>query len=192
MPTTIGIIGAVGREPGQLTNKLFMAMVSKTRWIITAKLKLALEDVVLVGGGGAWSGHLLVTSTEHVAIHLFLEHHCGLNLFFPCGFGGRLFPKFIGTEFLSDPARITNQCHERFRRVVDFDPRHEIQDATNGGAVVSIQQGFEARNAAIAGNSDVLIAFSWAESGAPVYGDAFQIWSQSTARSKIHISLHSL
>jgi hypothetical protein len=56
MPTTIGIIGAVGREPGKITNQLFTAMVDKAKWIITAKLKLVWNDVELVGGGGAWSG----------------------------------------------------------------------------------------------------------------------------------------
>lgn len=151
----IGIIGTAGRgdDYAKLDLDLFVEMHE-------AALKLAEQlsngtDLHLISGGAGWA--------DHIAVSLYIAGYAkaGLTLHLPA--------KFENNEFVGGrDASTDNYYHEKFSRKCypnETFSREFITLAIKNGAHTTVSDGFIARNALVARDSDYLIALTFGNKG---------------------------
>jgi hypothetical protein len=162
----IGIIGTAGRhEDGKrLDAKSYTRMQDTLHEIITDAGGLGNTDFV-VSGGAAWA--------DHLAVWMACEHNARLSLHFPCvfvpGSGTINRPGYRdnGLRGIKNPGRTANYYHYMFGKKVfgDLDGSlNQIQEALKKTTTIStVSGGFFARNRLVAGESTLLIVFTFGD-----------------------------
>lgn len=170
MECSFAIIGTAGRgdkvnpeqsDSRRLTKHHFEAMCECARLLLKEFNSTNYKVDTLVSGGAAWS--------DHVAVRLFLNKEISkLRLYLPCKFD------FEKREFDQTPlneserargystGELANRLHQRFTRKVGFNSLTDICLAKNRGAVISVHNGFYARNAKVA-ESDIILAMTFGD-----------------------------
>lgn len=178
----VAVVGTAGRAKdfeSHLTHDLFEDMVR----LVETKV---LPDTILVSGGAAWA--------DHVAVTLFLRGKVsGLELHIPCGWDAKS-TQFIDTgayHWAANPGRTANAYHRSFSKTIGRSSLSEIAFAQEKGAVLTMHNGFHARNTVIARECDRAVCLTWADGDAPTDGGSLDTWRKCT-KPKEHISLLSL
>jgi hypothetical protein len=160
--TCLGIIGTAGRreDAAKLTPIVLarMGAVAQTAAITLGATKL-------VSGGAAYA--------DHLAIHLFLRGQVmDLLLHLPVAFAYGCYDEGCSS------GRACNHYHRQFREQTGHDSLQDITDALKRGAGFTIEHGptkgyssMFARNAKVAASADILLAFTFGESGFPALKD---------------------
>lgn len=189
----LGVIGTAGRQGDG--DKLNAAMFDKM--LAAARAVLRHYDCqYVVSGGAAWADHVAVRLALTGAIppqHLLLR--------FPAEFLDG------GFDEQSRDGATANHYHRLFSMAAQIDSIAEIRQVIALGAIASINRGgFKARNADVAADSDVLLAFTFGK--APFWmakataqgstaaglkpGGTAHTWDMCRSRHKIHISLQPI
>ncbi|MCZ8254979.1 MAG: UvrD-helicase domain-containing protein [Polaromonas sp.] len=182
----VAVIGTAGRDKSRHFDRpLWDQMVEDLRRRVGSK-------DVLVSGGAAWA--------DHLAVRMFLDGAvAGLRLYLPSPFDTR--SKRFEAPAGSGPSSgsVSNYYHERFQALTGIDSRSEIAQAIALGAISSaqpLQSGFGglfARNAQIAQDSAVLLAYTWFAGDAPDPSSTGtrNTWDQFKGQ-RAHVSLDAL
>lgn len=182
----VSIIGTAGRDKTKVFSKeLFNKMVAAAKYILAN-----LTDVTLVSGGAAWA--------DHVAVKLFLEGFTSkLILHLPCKWDNGKFIDNGNFDWRINPGRTANYYHGKFSEVLEqtstgiyFDTLSEIDAAIKKGAIITVNNGFHARNNLVA-QSEYLIAFTWSQNNSPTDGGTLDTWNKSNGQ-KYHVCLQIL
>lgn len=200
------IIGTADPQIQQMTAMLYQQMLqTASTWV--AQLGIAKTKIRLISGGAALS--------DHLAVDLFLQseakevpesdRYAGLTLFLPCRFdlekqqyednglrGYRTWQK--------NPGQLANVYHRRFSQMLGG-CRNTLQEISmvatahaDKAKLDSTKFGFHARNSAVAGMADYMLAFTWQVTKEPVEGGTSDTWKKAAARARKreHICLWDL
>lgn len=174
--TMIAIIGTAGRGAEQVDRSLYALMVSKA-WEIVQRY----PDPHLVSGGAAVA--------DHVAVTLHLLHKVPLTLHLPAEWNHST-KQYTGSK----NAATANYYHHRFSKNIVGDEQKTLttlDSLLSGNEVIhTVSKDFWARNALVAKDAEVTIAFTWGETQPPAGGTA-HTWGLCKG-TKIHISLQGL
>lgn len=186
----IGVIGSAGRkDDSRLLNRTVYDMMYGT--LIADLMNFKGAELTLVSGGAAYA--------DHLAVRTFLEQPIpisALHLHLPSEFKNS---KFNPNDRDGSTA---NFYHKQMERVTAIDSLLQLQLAIDKGAVVSVSNGFLARNLLV-GKVDVLIAFTFGRSSGTYSsgtaelsglkdGGTAHTWDHSSAPVKIHHNIHEL
>jgi hypothetical protein len=173
-----GIIGTAGRDKAKpMTPALW-------RWMVNDAIERLdrSHEVHLVSGGAAWA--------DHLAVWLFLDGLAtGLTLHLPAPFDGT---RFIGPQDSS--ASAANYYHREFSRVIGLDSLAMLDQAIEGGALITQEpssngyQGMIRRNAKVARDATTLIAYTFGRNKKPDNGGTADTWSKCMGE-RIHVPL---
>jgi hypothetical protein len=157
---TIAVIGTAGRgaDAGRVTADLWPLMERDCALRI-AELAPALSappgSLRLVTGGAPWADHLAVRLWRAGA-------GAGLRLCLPAAPTDRGFDP-------EDPVGASmNAAHAAFEAATGVPGLAELRAARQAGAALSVHPGRSARNAAVAGDADAVLAYTFATSPAPL------------------------
>jgi hypothetical protein len=199
---TVGIIGTAGRGDDEylLTDKMFQCMIEEAYRIITREWKLQPKQTKLISGESSWA--------DHVAVRLFVQNETkhdmkkfhGLDLYLPCELNNvtkQFQDKKGSTHWSANPGKYLNTLHYRFSRKLKLGTKsplssiHELFEAKDKGATITVKNGFHMRNDLVALHSQYLIAFTFApkNSNIPKDGGTLYTWNKSKAKHKKHINL---
>lgn len=198
----VAIVGSAGRldDADRMRPELWRSMVERARGWVRAVASGA-SSVELVSGGSAFA--------DHLAVRLLLDGQArGLTLHLPAAFD-REARRFAGDA--SSPGTRLNALHQAFARATGTPSLDELAEAIGRRASVACHThaGFDARNRAIAGDCDVLLAFTFGAASCDVRpgrrgwqdaagaglksGGTARTWeAPGRARRKIHVSLATL
>lgn len=178
-----GIIGSVEDMSSDMFQKMKQIVLQ-----ILERLRLPLEEIVLVSGGSPFM--------DHVAVSLFLDHpkqFQGLQLFLPCNYR-------IANEklvFLNNRAQFYNcgkilrSSHAKFQRQCHISSCQDLAKALALGATTRVHlDGFYARNAQLAMQCEYLVVGTF-DSRLPKNKGLLKTWCKCP-NLKIHIPLHLL
>ncbi len=152
---TLAVIGTAGRgtDAVHLTKDTLILMFGVAQSFAT----LLYADRV-VSGGAAWA--------DSLAVSLYLRDIVpNLTLHLPAPFSFRAYDE-------TDAGRTANRYHVRAKMVHGLDSLDEIQQAILKGAQVTTEDGpgmapFFIRNAKVAADADVMLAFTYGVKGQP-------------------------
>lgn len=187
----LGIIGTAGRQSdGALLNR-----ESYAHMVAIAEQVARTHGVrALVSGGAAWADHVAVGL---VALGTFEPR--ALTLHLPAG----LRPDGTFEETRNGGA--SNHYHRLFRRSAAVRSAEELAAVAAKGATITVSDGFFARNARVADDADILLAFTFGEG--PAWegihhaahidaraaglkdGGTAHTWTRCRAGLKIHVRL---
>jgi hypothetical protein len=176
MSRVIAVIGTAGRDKN-------IALAEKHWDFMAHTIYEELQPTdVLVSGGAAWA--------DHVAVWAYLNDLCaGLILHLPAPFNGR----FQGEYRTSGNA--CNYYHEKFGRVMGFDPWAHIIAAIEKGADITEQPvamgyaAMAARNRFVAHDCTHMVAFTFGEGDVPADGGTKITWDMAANKLRSHVSL---
>lgn len=176
----IGIIGPSGRNGkiSKITKTKYQKMIDNaSKKIQELKDATNADEITLVSGGAALS--------DHIAVELYLKGAANnLILHLPCGWSEKhcnfindqkSINDFFGGERKLSTSDKANNLHKLFSSHLQKKSLEEIQLAIEKGAQIFVWKGFYARNAKIAKESDILLAFSFGDS---VEGGTKNTWDQ--------------
>ena len=176
----ISIIGSAGRNDDK--DKLDMEVYYKMYNTADIKLNeiikeydLNYKDIELISGGSSYA--------DHIAIYLYFKYHkdgIKLTLHLPYN--------FVNGSFTN---KTLNNYHEIFSTKCSINSLLHIQVAITSGAKYYVHNGYHDRNLYV-GNTDYLIAFTFAKNGTLKPGGTKHTWDNSSCKNKIHYDIASL
>lgn len=180
--TTVSIIGTSGRA-GNISKELYTKMISAS---ITYLKSLALESIVLVSGGAAFS--------DHIAVHIFLHKDeyqlniIDLQLDLPCKFDMDTckFEDNGNSDWKDNPGKVANYYHDKFNIVTNNNSYNDLYKVINMDTKIHLHKGFHSRNQHVA-KSDYMLAFTFGKNH-PEDGGTKHTWNLCKGK-KFHISL---
>lgn len=194
---SLGIIGTAGRgsDRPRLSMNTFSRMVHKAEEVANQ-----VNAVMLVSGGAAWA--------DHVAVYLALHGPFAprvLTLHLPGPIENGELGGLGGATFTGSDGPTATHYHQAFRRNTGIDGLKDIYTVQQNGAICTVSRGFLARNARVANDSSVLLAFTFgkgppwqpqtfsrgttAQAAGLKDGGTARTWNASKASVKIHIPL---
>lgn len=199
---SIAIVGTAGRAPDhrRLTGAHWWAMTADAHARVADLLAargLGPAEARLISGGAAWADHLAVRLWRAGAA-------AALTLHLPAGLAPYSYRRDTAV------GRSMNHFHHRFAARTGVDSLVELADAAHQGAHVAIHDGRAARNAAVAGAADAVLAYTCpgtqvltAAPGTPAFADpslagilepgtADTWWRATGARIKVHVPVGTL
>ena len=172
-------MGTAGRRPTsdlctkELFDKAYNACANKISILVPLP-----EDRILVSGGAA--------VIDHIAVKMFLY-----------GFAPKLIlhlpAKFENGAFTgSRDAETSNYYHRLMKSRSGIDGLADIDRAIRLGAVISVSDGFFARNNMVANSKHIIAETFSTTDDTPADGGTLHTWNKSKSTSKHHINLYNV
>ena len=136
---------------------------------------------------------------DHLAVTLFLQGQVpALTLHLPAPWKPDVKACFVeDLKVKGDPGNTSNKYHREFSKKLKENTLSHIDSARLVGAKFIVHNGFKNRNAAVAKESQYLVAFTWNDDTEPKRrsgtADTWAKWKKKKEKMRaIHISLSSL
>lgn len=184
------IIGSAGR-----LSDAAKVNAQRFNWIVADIKETLIEEKLVAEDSKDWSTICLVSGgaafVDHAAVVIAKEKQCSLHLCLPAPWNAEK-NEFFDTgvaDWRENPGGTSNHYHRQFSKRVGCQSLHDLAEMVPKSKI-DVEMGFHARNSQIAGEADLLLAYTFSDNAdLPGSSGTLHTWNKSVAKKKVHKSI---